>query len=108
VAVKTDTRIATAPAVSAAASTSVLRSFHPGWFGAVMGTAIVGVSAFMNPGGVVALQPLMRGIAVAVAILAYGLACRVGDDFANADGEFLLSLSESCRSAMSTSLSCAD
>ena len=25
-----------------------LRGFHPGWFGAVMGTAIVGVAASMN------------------------------------------------------------
>ncbi|MGC8473576.1 MAG: hypothetical protein ACP5PW_04110, partial [Candidatus Dormibacteria bacterium] len=28
-----------------------LRCFHPGWYAAVMGTAIVGVAASMDPGG---------------------------------------------------------
>ena len=32
-----------------------LRGFHPGWFGAVMGTAIVGVAASMDPGGAASL-----------------------------------------------------
>lgn len=26
-----------------------LRGFHPGWFGAVMGTAVIGVAASLNP-----------------------------------------------------------
>lgn len=32
-----------------AAPLARLRGLHPGWFGAVMGTAIVGVAAAMNP-----------------------------------------------------------
>ena len=62
----------------AAASMSVLRSFHPGWFGAVMGTAIVGVGAFMNPGSVVALQVPLRVVGIAFAILAYVLFIALG------------------------------
>lgn len=31
-------------------------TFHPGWFGAVMGTAIVGVAAALNPGGLAPLK----------------------------------------------------
>ncbi len=59
-------------------STSLLRSFHPGWFGAVMGTAIIGVGAFMNPGNIAALQPVMRVIGVAFVALAYALLVALG------------------------------
>lgn len=59
-------------------SISVLRSFHPGWFGAVMGTAIVGVGAFMNPGNIAALQLLARVVGIAFAILAYALFIALG------------------------------
>ena len=61
-----------------AAPASVLRSFHPGWFGAVMGTAIVGVGAFMNPGGVAAFQAPLRVVGIAFAILAYALFIALG------------------------------
>jgi hypothetical protein len=27
----------------------ILRGFHPGWFGAVMGTGIVGIAAYSTP-----------------------------------------------------------
>lgn len=57
---------------------SALRSFHPGWFGAVMGTAIVGVGAFMNPGNIAALQPLMRVVGIAFVALAYALVIVLG------------------------------
>ncbi len=76
--VQTETQAATAPAVRAGAMLSVLRAFHPGWFGAVMGTAIVGVAAFMNPGGMAALQPLARVAGIAMAIVAYVLAIVLG------------------------------
>jgi C4-dicarboxylate transporter/malic acid transport protein len=66
------------PAAEAAAPASVLRSFHPGWFGAVMGTAIVGVGAFMNPGNVAALQAPLRVVGIAFAVLAYALLIALG------------------------------
>ena len=57
---------------------TALHSFHPGWFGAVMGTAIVGVATFMNPGNIVALAPLAHIVGIAFAILAYALAIAIG------------------------------
>ena len=41
---------------------SRLESFHPGSFGAVIGTAIVGVAGFQNPGQVSWMAPVFRGI----------------------------------------------
>jgi len=57
---------------------TALHSFHPGWFGAVMGTAIVGVAAFMNPGNIAALAPLARIVGIVFAILAYVLFIALG------------------------------
>ena len=37
-----------------------IRGFHPGWFGAVMGTAIVGIVAYQNPGNLAALADAAR------------------------------------------------
>jgi C4-dicarboxylate transporter/malic acid transport protein len=55
-----------------------LRGFHPGWYGAVMGTAIVGVAASMNPGGAPSLVSAARTfgqvMAIAAAVLATLLA----------------------------------
>jgi C4-dicarboxylate transporter/malic acid transport protein len=78
VTVQIDTPATAVTAVGATAPNRVLRAFHPGWFGAVMGTAIVGVAAFMNPGGLAALQPLARGVGVAFAGLAYVLFVALG------------------------------
>jgi C4-dicarboxylate transporter/malic acid transport protein len=75
---QTEAQTAAAPAGQAAVPMSVLRAFHPGWFGAVMGTAILGVAAFMNPGGIAALQPLARLVGIAFAILAYALFVGLG------------------------------
>lgn len=47
-----------------------LRGFHPGWYGAVMGTAIVGIIAYQNPGEVEGL----REAAQAFGVLMVGLA----------------------------------
>ena len=57
---------------------TALRAFHPGWFGAVMGTAIVGVAAFMNPGNIATLQAPLRIVGIVFAILAYALAIALG------------------------------
>ena len=57
---------------------AALHSFHPGWFGAVMGTAIVGVVAFMNPGNIPALAAPLHVLGIAMAILAYVLAIALG------------------------------
>ncbi len=57
-----------------AASLSRLRGLHPGWFGAVMGTAILAVAAFDNPGDVRSLRQGMRAVGDVFALLAYLLA----------------------------------
>ena len=72
------TQVAAGAVASVPSSTSVLRSFHPGWFGAVMGTAIVGVAAFSNPGNIAALQAPLRVVGVAFAVLAYALFVALG------------------------------
>lgn len=51
-----------------------LRGFHPGWFGAVMGTAIVGVAASLNPGQTGALASAARTLGQMMVILAGVLA----------------------------------
>lgn len=56
----------------------ILRTFHPSWFGAVMGTAVIGVVAAMNPGAVQSLTPVMDALAVVMLILAYILAIALG------------------------------
>ena len=53
---------------------AVLRTFHPGWFGAVMGTGIVAVAAAMNPGGIAGLRPVLMVFAVVMLVLAWILA----------------------------------
>jgi C4-dicarboxylate transporter/malic acid transport protein len=52
----------------------ILRGFHPGWFGAVMGTGIVGVAAYLNPGAQPGLLHTAHAIGVAVVMLAWLLA----------------------------------
>jgi len=50
-----------------------LRNLHPGWFASVMGTAIVAVATYNNPGNVTALRGVAHGIGAVVAVLAYAL-----------------------------------
>ena len=52
-----------------AAVPSRLRGFHPGWYGAVMGTAIVGIVSYQNPGA----QPGLQDPAQAFGVLMVGL-----------------------------------
>ncbi|NYI40987.1 hypothetical protein [Demequina lutea] len=50
-----------------------LRTLHPGWFASVMGTAIVAVATYDNPGNITALRGAAHGIGAGVAVLAYAL-----------------------------------
>ena len=55
----------------------VLRTFHPGWFGAVMGTGIVGVAAYLNPGARPGTLGAAHAIGVAFVLLAWVLAAAI-------------------------------
>ena len=54
--------------------TSALRDFHPGWYGAVMGTAVIAIVAMQNPGGFTGLATSTRVIAQVITILSIVLA----------------------------------
>ena len=54
-------------------SLGVLHGFHPGWFGVVMGTAVIGIIAFSNPGKIAGLTSAAHGVALAAMILAAAL-----------------------------------
>lgn len=69
-AARTAVREPTAPSPAAA---SRMRDLHPGWFASVMGTAIVAVASYDNPGGVARLLTFAHGLGIAVAMLAYAL-----------------------------------
>lgn len=66
-----------APAGPAAAS-GWLRGFHPGWFGAVMGTAVVGVVAAQNPGGLGSLATTMKDLSIGATALGFLLGVLLG------------------------------
>lgn len=66
-----------APAGPAAAS-GWLRGFHPGWFGAVMGTAVVGVVAAQNPGGLGSLATTMTDLSIGATALGFLLGVLLG------------------------------
>ena len=55
-----------------------LKGFHPGWYGAVMGTAIVGIIAYQGPGQVPALADPGRAFGVGMVALAAVLAVGLG------------------------------
>ena len=55
-----------------------LSTFHPGWYGAVMGTAIVGIVAYQNPGQVAGLADAMQGLGVLMVALSALLAVGLG------------------------------
>ncbi len=50
------------------------RRLHPGWFGAVMGTAIIAVAASLNPGHVASLGSPARAVSQTMAVIAFVLA----------------------------------
>ena len=55
-----------------------LRGFHPGWFGAVMGTAIVGIVGYQNPGNQAGLRDLAHTFGVVVVAVSAILAIALG------------------------------
>src|SRR5450755_39083 len=66
------------PKVLAQASpAAIVRGFHPGWFAAVMGTGIVGVAAYLNPGNQSGLHHTAHVIGVAFVLLAWLLAIAI-------------------------------
>jgi tellurite resistance protein TehA-like permease len=64
--------------VPSTAPGKALHLFHPGWYGAVMGTAIVGVAASMNPGGLPGLKAPLGTLGVVMLVLAYLVAVVLG------------------------------
>ncbi len=63
------------PSVAATGpTTSALRDFHPGWFGAVMGTAVIGIVAIQNPGGFTQLATFTRTVAQVMTVVTVILA----------------------------------
>lgn len=58
----------------ASISAQIVRGFHPGWFGAVMGTAIVGVAAYQNPGSQSGLDHAAHVIGVGFVLAAWAAA----------------------------------
>jgi len=55
-----------------------LHGFHPGWYGAVMGTAIVGIVAYQDPGQLARLGDLLRAFGVLMVALSALLAVGLG------------------------------
>ncbi len=55
-----------------------LRGFHPGWYGAVMGTGIVGIIAYQNPGAQAGLADAGRASGVLMVALSAVLAVGLG------------------------------
>ena len=64
---------ATTPRSGPAIPGDRVRDLHPGWFASVMGTAILAVATYLNPGNLTALQGAARGLGAGVAVLAYTL-----------------------------------
>jgi len=55
-----------------------VQGFHPGWYGAVMGTAVVGIVAAQNPGAVPAVADTAHALGVVAVGLAVALAVVLG------------------------------
>lgn len=70
--------VASTSSPAAVAPLGRLRGFHPGWYGAVMGTAIVGIVAYQNPGQVPGLSGPAQALGVVMVGLAAALAVALG------------------------------
>lgn len=70
--------VATTSAPAVAMPLGRLRGFHPGWFGAVMGTAVIGIIAYQNPGGAPGLADAAHALGVAMVALGAALAVVLG------------------------------
>jgi len=66
----TTTRITAAPKLPTAGR---MRDLNPGWFASAMGTGILAVTTYTNPGGWAPLASAARGLGVALALVAYAL-----------------------------------
>ena len=55
-----------------------LQGFHPGWYGTVMGTAIVGIIGYQNPGRLEGLAQAAQAFGVLMVALAAVLAVGLG------------------------------
>ena len=53
---------------------SRLRGLHPGWFGGVMGTGILALAAYQNPGGSAALLGTAHAVGEVLAVITVLLA----------------------------------
>jgi C4-dicarboxylate transporter/malic acid transport protein len=67
--------------VPASAPAQIVRGFHPGWFGAVMGTAIVGVAVYLNPGSESSLTHTAHIAGVAFALAAWAAAVLIAGPY---------------------------
>ncbi|NWJ46993.1 MAG: hypothetical protein HXX08_14115 [Chloroflexi bacterium] len=67
-----------APTIAPDTKTGVLHTFHPAWFAAVMGTGVLSVAIYQNPGGISELKPITDPLSVAILMLAYILAVLLG------------------------------
>ncbi len=66
------------PATTSAPAAGILRDFHPGWFAvAVMGTGIVGITAYLNPGTQAGPRGTAHAIGIAFVLLAWTLAVAI-------------------------------
>jgi C4-dicarboxylate transporter/malic acid transport protein len=66
------------PSGSTSLTPGRLCTFHPGWYGAVMGTAIVGIVSYQNPGQVAGLVDAMQAFGVLMVALSALLAVGLG------------------------------
>jgi len=63
-----------APNLQAPEQPHRLRGLHPGWFAAVMGTAILAVATYDNPGDIATLESAAHATGVVIALIAYLIA----------------------------------
>ena len=70
----TATRVQSDHANEPALATSALRDFHPGWYGAVMGTAVIAIISMQNPGNFTGLAATTRVVAQVMTIVSIVLA----------------------------------
>ena len=64
---------ATTPQTSPGMPRDRVRDLHPGWFASVMGTAILAVATYLNPGNLTVLWDAAHGLGAGLAVLAYGM-----------------------------------
>lgn len=66
-----DEGVEESPVTAESRMTALLRDMHPGWYASVMGTAILAITAYDNPGNIGLVRPVAEGVAVGFAVVAY-------------------------------------